>query len=349
MLVPRGVRAPLLGIALLNDKLPGEIEARRRHDGIGIITFKSSDPTGFAYNDAVLEALFEQTSESFKLGKLLAGARIVFYVRKADGGGFSREFSVATRLCQLAWAVTAADTPGRASFRADIAALQTGHLAFIRARRTAGEGETLLHPVQVLPLPPRQRDFRGFSASPGTALSAAPSSFGVSSPSDTAAAAAARYGPPGFIKVCYGRDALNAEVPELLHAVTAAAAAPPMAIDTASTRPTDSRSVDVLISQFGSSAGPQPDITHVMNDVHALPLASRFPVIVFGITAKEHRLSQVADIGAVSYETTYPGLVTCVSSILSAQEARRGRLFDSIVAQSATAERRTISHLPWPV
>jgi hypothetical protein len=342
MLVPRGVRAPLLGIALLNDKLPAEIQARRRHEGIGIITFQSS--AGFAYNDAVLEALFEQTSESFKLGKLLAGARIVFYVRKNDGGGFWREFAVARRLCRLAWAVTAADTPGRALFMGELSAVQSEHFRFIEACRSSSEGAALLHPAQSLTLPPRRRDLRGFSSdSPSTLLSAAPSSFcassGLSSTPSAEAAAAAGFGPAGYIKVCYGREALNAAVPDLL----------PQASSSIQARSADSRSIDVLISQFGSSAGPEPDIARILNDVQALPLPARFPVVVFGITAKEHRLSQVADIGAVSYETTYPGLVTCVSSILSAQEARRGRLFDSIIAQSATAERSTISGLKWPV
>ena len=155
MMVPRGVRAPLLGIGVLADLTPSAVEARRRHEGLGLMTFDSSVPPGFAYCDAVLEALFERTSEAFRLGLALAGSRVVFYVRQRDGGGYYREFAVAERLCRLAWSVVPADTPGRESFEEAIAAARATHAQFLASPSSFHH----LHPVQELPLPSRMLTF----------------------------------------------------------------------------------------------------------------------------------------------------------------------------------------------
>lgn len=155
MMVPRGVRAPLLGIGVLADLTPSAIEARRRHEGLGLMTFDSSVPPGFAYCDAVLEALFERTSEAFRLGHALAGSRVVFYVRQRDGGGYYCEFAVAERLCRLAWSVVPADTPGREAFEEAIAAARATHAQFLASPSSFHHQ----HPVQELPLPSRMLTF----------------------------------------------------------------------------------------------------------------------------------------------------------------------------------------------
>ena len=65
----------IIGYAIINDKKPEEKAFFKRHEGVEILTWDTESAEGFAGLENYLQAIKEQTSFAYRVGKALAGKR----------------------------------------------------------------------------------------------------------------------------------------------------------------------------------------------------------------------------------------------------------------------------------
>lgn len=293
---------PPIGYAIVHDKSPYEVEFFRRHEGVSILSWRTTVPgrIGKDYSgfDRYLAAIHERTSYAYRVGKILSGKRVLIVEWRPSAPTAPADKDAATTCTASAAAppplplqrAHTASEPRKLRMGDIVPVLQRAVAAYTRALAASGGGCSGGSTASDVPPAPALR-----AAAPSLERTATPSDGvldAVGSPADAVACLRA---------VC--DDAIEQDKQHQ-----------------------QQLPYDLVVSVFGEDrSGHNHWFQQLLRGMRGLPFAAHAPVIVYSSPYNAAaRRRYVLRSGCAAFADSFSGLIRAISDVLESSSTTAG-------------------------